>query len=406
MADSPVGRLGGLTPLQYAATPFMDKIARLGRCGSLVTIPEGFLPGSDIAILSILGYDIYKVYEGRGPLEVAGKGYEMQPYDLALRCNLVTIENGKIANHHGGHLTTREGDTLINFLQQNLGDDRVSFITGLQYRHTLIIRNGNKNIECRPPHDFRGHSWHDCLPRPLINSTTHSADRIYPEESARLISRLIYDSQALLESHPLNLKRKAEGLPPANSIWPWGGGYKPEMPLLSQKFDSIKSGAVISAVNLIKGIGRYAGLDIINVSGATGSPDTNYKGKAAAAIDALRKYDFVFLHIEAPDEASHDGNLDLKIKTIEKIDSLVTRPIFEAIESQKFDFHDTVSIAILPDHPTSVELRTHTSGPVPFAIWHPGIAPDKVSAFDEISCCNGAFKALYLTEFFDHFMNS
>lgn len=405
MADHPVDRIGGLTPLQYAHTPYIDKIAALGQCGQLVTIPDGFQPGSEVANTAILGYDLNKVYEGRGPLEAASIGYEMEPDDLALRCNIVTLDDGRILNHHGGHLTTDEGDELIMHLQRNLGNDRVRFITGTQYRHLLIIKGGNKNIDFCPPHDFPGSIWRDCLPKPG-HCKTEYGDRMSEGETVDLLNDLIVKSQSLLSSHPLNLRRVAHGLLPANSIWPWGGGYRPSMLTLSRRFPEIKSGAVISAVDLIKGIGHYAGLDIINVPGATGLADTNYEGKACRTIEALKKYDFVFLHIEASDEAGHDGDLDLKIKTIENLDARIVGPIFEAVQSACCDFGDTVSIALLPDHPTPVELRTHVSEPVPFAIWHPGISSDDVIAFDETSCAKGRFGTLYLNEFIENFMVS
>ncbi len=405
MADHPVDRIGGLTPLQYARTPYMDRIAALGQCGQLITIPDGFHPGSEVANTAILGYDLNEVYEGRGPLEAASIGYEMEPDDLALRCNIVSLEDGRILNHHGGHLTTEEGDELIKHLQKNLGSDKVSFITGTQYRHLMIIKGGNKNIVFCPPHDFPGSIWRDCMPR-AAHSEKHHDGRMTADETVDLLHHLILKSQSLLQSHPLNLKHRAEGIPPANSIWPWGGGYRPSMLTLSRRFPEIKNGAVISAVDLIKGIGHYAGLDIINVPGATGMADTNYEGKASCTIEALKKYDFVFLHIEASDEAGHDGDLDLKIKTIENLDTRIVRPIFEAVQSATCDFGDTVSIALLPDHPTPVELRTHVSEPVPFAIWHPGIICDEVISYDEVSCAKGHFKTLHLNEFIDNFMVS
>lgn len=405
MADHPVDRIGGLTPLQYAHTPYIDRLAALGQCGQLVTIPDGFQPGSEVANTAILGYDLNKVYEGRGPLEAASIGYEMEPDDLALRCNIITLDGGRILNHHGGHLSTKEGDELIQHLQRNLGSDRVRFITGTQYRHLLIIKGGNKNIDFCPPHDFPGSLWRDCMPKPG-KSKTEYGDRMSAEETVELLNDLIVKSQSLLSSHPLNLRHYAEDRPPANSIWPWGGGYRPSMITLSRRFPEIKSGAVISAVDLIKGIGHYAGLDIINVPGATGLADTNYEGKACHTIEALKKYDFVFLHIEASDEAGHDGDLELKIKTIENLDSRIVRPIFEAVHSASCDFGDTVSIALLPDHPTPVEIRTHVSEPVPFAIWHPGISSDDITTFDETSCAKGRFGTLFLNEFIDNFMVS
>lgn len=397
MADHPVDRLNGKTLLQYADTPYMDMIARMGRTGMLKTIPDGFHPGSEIANATILGYDMNKVYEGRGPLEAASIGYEMRPEDMAMRCNIVTLDNGLIKNHHGGHLTTAEGRMLINFIDEKLGSDTVRFIPGIQYRHLLIIRNGNKLIECAPPHDHPNERWTELMVRPTKNAPSEEG-KMTAQETADLINNLILESQGLLKNHPFNVNRKEK----ANSIWPWSGGYRPEMKKLSDMYNETKHGSVISAVDLIRGIGRYAGLDTINVNGATGLYDTNYEGKAAAALEALRAGDFVFLHIEASDEAGHDGDLELKLKTIENLDKRIVKPIYEEVSQ----WSEPVCIAIMPDHPTPVETRTHTSEPVPFAIWHKGITPDNVTTFDETSCKEGIFGTLVLTEFMNMFMKT
>ena len=389
MADHPVERLGGKTLLQYARTPYMDRLARLGRCGRLVTVPDGFQPGSEVANTAILGYDLNRVYEGRGPLEAASIGYEMGPDDLALRCNLITLADGKIQNHHGGHLTTEEGDTLIRYLDEHLGNDRVHFVTGIQYRHLLIIRGGNKHVVCAPPHDHPGEAWRDLLPVP---SPTEAGG----EATARLLTDLILRSQELLERHPMNATRRVK----ANSIWPWGGGYRPQMQTLSELYPQMRRGSVISAVDLIRGIGHYAGLDIIKVPGATGLSDTNYEGKADAALRALSAQDFVFLHIEASDEAGHDGDLDLKLRTIKNLDSRIVGPIYEATRQ----WAEPVCIAVLPDHPTPVEVRTHVSEPVPFLIYYKGITPDTVERYDEVSCVDGAYGLLRLQEFMQTLM--
>ena len=387
MADHPVDRLGGKTLLQHAKTPYMDLLARMGRNGRLLTVPEGFQPGSEVANATILGYDMRKCYEGRGPLEAASIGYDMAPDELALRCNLITIEDGKIKNHHGGHLETEEGKVLIQFLNEQLGNDRVKFIPGIQYRHLLIIKEGKKGFECAPPHDHPGEEWEGLLPKG-------------ENETVDQIVNLIKQSQELLAKHPLNEKRKAEGKVPANSIWPWGGGYRPKMATLSETFPQVKQGAVISAVDLIKGIGRYAGLESINVEGATGLYNTNYEGKAKAAIEALRKDDFVFLHVEASDEAGHDGDLELKLHTIEDLDSRIIGPIYEEVKT----WDEPVCISVLPDHPTPVEIRTHIAEPVPFLIWHRDIEPDEVQQFDEISAVSGSYGLLRESEFIRCFM--
>ena len=310
MADHAIDQLGGKTPLQYADTPYMNFLAKQGKTGMLNTIPDGFLPGSEVANTAILGYDLNKVYEGRGPLEAASIGYEMQPNDMAIRCNIIELANGRIKNHHGGHLTTEEGDLLIKFLDKELGNDQVKFITGIQYRHLLVIKNGNKHITCAPPHDHPNEEWKPLLVKPEEGYTEYNSDRMTPQATADLLNDLIIKSQSLLANHPFNRQRTEK----ANSIWPWSGGYRPSMSTLMQLYPDIKSGSVISAVDLIRGIGHYAGLDIIKVPGATGLANTNYEGKASAAIEALKKQDFVFLHIEASDEAGHDGDLELKLQ--------------------------------------------------------------------------------------------
>lgn len=402
MADHAVERLGGKTLLQYANTPYMDKLARMGRCGRMVTIPDGFHPGSEVANTAILGYDLNDVYEGRGPLEAASIGYEMAPDDMAMRCNIINLTDGLIKNHHGGHLTTEEGDMLIKYLDEHLGNDDIKFITGIQYRHLLIIRNGNKHIECAPPHDHPNEEWRGLLVRPEEGwADRHDGDRMTAQETADIINDLIIRSQELLEAHPFNTARKAQGIDMANSIWPWSGGYRPSMQTLSQMYPQIKRGDVISAVDLIRGIGHYAGLNNIIVDGATGLADTNYEGKAAAAIEALRNDDFVFLHIEASDEAGHDGDLELKLRTIENLDKRAVGPIYEAVRQWT---DEPVCIAVMPDHPTPVEIRTHVKEPVPFLIWHPGITPDDVQCYDEISCVGGSYGLLRLQQFMNEFM--
>lgn len=394
MADHAVERLGGKTLLEYANTPNMDNLARIGRTGRLATVPDGFLPGSEVANATILGYDMNKVYEGRGPLEAASIGYEMEPGDLALRCNIICLENGKIKNHHGGHLTTDESTELIDLLNERLGSDRVRFVKGIQYRHLLIIKGGNKYINCAPPHDHPNEEWRKLLIRPEKGHEHEALD------TATLLNELIIKSQDVLYNAPLNVKRRADGKDEANSIWPWGGGYRPQMKTLSEMYPQIKRGDVISAVDLIRGIGHYAGLHNIIVPGATGLADTNYEGKTQAAIEALRKDDFVFLHIEASDEAGHDGDLELKLRTIENLDRRVVGPIFE--EVSKWD--EPVAIAVMPDHPTPVEIRTHVKEPVPFIVWYPGISPDSVQTYSEVSCVSGSYGMLHLTEFMNEFM--
>lgn len=412
MADHPVERLGGKTLLQFADVPNMDALACNGRTGRLVTIPDGFSPGSDVANSVILGYDQEKVYEGRGPLEAASIGYEMRPGDLALRVSLISVdERGRIVNHHGGHVTTQESIRLIDSLNAELADDRLHFYAGSQYRHLLVIKGGNKHIECALPHDSINKDWHGLLVRPkegyepsgddcYFDSLGMKHNRLSPEETSDILNDLILKSQGLLEKHKVNINRRSCGLPPANLIWPWGGGYRPSMLTLSEKYPEVRSGAVVSADNLIRGIGQYAGLKVVDVDGATGFADTNYEGKAKAAIDALRTDDFVFLHIEASDEAGHDGDLKLKLKTIEDIDLRVMGTIC----SELSDWKEPVCIALLPDHPTPVEMRTHVNEPVPFLVYYHGIKPDSVSCYDEQSCMSGSYGLLRLQEFMEEIM--
>ena len=414
MADHKVERLNNKTLLQYARPEYMNRLAREGRCGRLITVPEGFPPGSEVANTAILGYDLNKVYEGRGPLEAASIGYNMADDDFAIRCNIITLENGKIITHNGGNLETDDAQVLIDYLNEHLakpinetqGCERVKFICGIQYRHLLIIKGGNKHIVCAPPHDHPNEAWRPLLVKPASEGEaalglTNDAE-LTPQQTADLINELILRSQSLLAAHPFNQKRSKQGERQANSIWPWSGGYRPSMQTLMQQFPEIKSGAVISAVDLIQGIGRYAGLRIIKVPGATGLANTNYEGKAQAAIDALKTDDFVFVHVEATDEAGHDGDLDLKLKAIDYLDQRLIKPIIKAIE----EMNEPVSVAILPDHPTPVELRIHVNEPVPFIIWHRDIEPDSVEFYDEESCVSGSYGLLRLQEFMQAFVNS
>lgn len=402
MADHPVERLGGKTLLQYADTPYMDMLAKNGRTGRLITIPEGFQPGSEVANTAILGYDLNEVYEGRGPLEAASIGYDMRTDDMAMRCNIITLADGRIKNHHGGHLTTEQSDILIKYLDRQLGNEDIKFITGIQYRHLLIIRGGNKHIVCAPPHDHPEEEWRQLMVRPEQGwENRRDGDRMTAQQTADIINTLILKSQQLLEQHPFNKERAAQQKDAANSIWPWSGGYRPKMDTLQQMYPQIKEGDVISAVDLIRGIGRYAGLNRVTVEGMTGLADTNYENKAQAAIDMLRQHDFVYLHVEASDEAGHDGDLELKLKTIENLDRRIVKPVYEEVST----WTDTpVCIAILPDHPTPVELRIHVAEPVPFIIWHPGITPDGVETYDEVSCVSGSYGLLRLEEFMNKFM--
>ncbi len=391
MADWAVKSLNNQTLLQHAHTPYMDMLARKGRTGRLITVAPGFHPGSEVANMSVIGYNLPKVYEGRGPLEAASIGVNLKPGEMAMRCNLVCIEGEILKNHSSGHVTTEEADELIKFLQQELGDDRVHFYTGVQYRHLLVVNGGNKQLDCTPPHDVPLKPFRPLLVKPLVPEAKETAD---------LLNDLILKSQELLHNHPVNLRRIAAGKDPANSIWPWSPGYRPQMEPLSVTYPAIRKGSVISAVDLIKGIGYYAGLRNIDVEGATGLYDTNYEGKVEAALKALKDEDFVYLHIEASDEAGHEGDIPLKLRTIENLDSRVVCPVYEAVKS----WSEPVAIAVLPDHPTPCELRTHTAEPVPFLIYYPGIEPDSVQRFDEIACVDGVYGLMKENEFMNEFM--
>ncbi|HOU69100.1 MAG TPA: cofactor-independent phosphoglycerate mutase [Paludibacteraceae bacterium] len=385
MADEPIESLGNKTILQAANIPTMDKLAAMGRNGRLITVPEGFHPGSEIANLEVLGYDVNKVFEGRGSLEAASMGVPIEPGEMAMRCNIICIENEKIKNHSAGHISNEEAYQLIDFLNEKLGSDKVRFFPGISYRHLLKIKGGDKRVSCTPPHDVPGTPFCDVMVK---------ADCPEAQSTADLLNDLILRSQELLSKHPVNLKRMAEGKDPANSIWPWSAGYKPNMKTLLETY-GLKSGAVISAVDLIKGIGVYAGLKPIEVEGATGLYDTNYEGKTQAAIDALKKNDFVYLHIEASDEAGHEGDVSLKLKTVEFLENRVVKPIFE--EVSKWD--EPVAIAVLPDHPTPCRIRTHIAAPVPFLIYKPGVEPDAVQKYDEESAKEGSYGTLTGEEF-------
>ncbi len=388
MADRRIERLGCKTLLQYSDTPYMDLLAREGRTGKLYTIPNGFKPGSDVAILSILGYDLNKVYEGRGALEVAASGYEMQPDDMAVRCNLARFDNGIITSHNGDGIDTEDADSIIDFLNARLGDDRMYFIKGIQYRHTLIIKGGNKHIECAMPHEHIGDEWRKLLVKSEKGWENISDNgRMTGQQTADLLNEIMLKTHNLLKEYGRNNEKKGIKHPNANAMLMWGAGYKPNMNPLRDMFPLIKKGSVISAVNLVRGIGQYAGLKNIIVSGATGLYNTNYDGKVHAALEAIKRNDFVFLHIEASDEAGHSGDLKLKIRTIEDFDKKIIKPIYESIK----ECSEEVCISVMPDHYTPVELRTHTSEPVPFLIWHNNIKPDNVQSYDEKSCSAGYY---------------
>jgi len=384
MADHPIKKLGNRTPLQAANIPNIDKLAKMGRCGLFQSVPLDMPPGSEVANLAVLGYDVHKVYEGRGVLEGASMGVEIKEGDLAMRCNLICIEDDKIKNHSSGHISTEESHILIDFLNEKLANEIIEFHKGISFRHLLVIKGGNNDLMFTPPHDVPGTRFKDVMIKPTSSNGN---------ETCNLLNDLILKSQELLKDHPVNLKRVAEGKDPANSVWFWSSGYKPSMRTLNDKYGI--SGAVISAVDIIKGLGVYAGMDVIEVEGATGLTDTNYEGKAQAAVEAIKTHDLVYLHVEATDEAGHAGDVDLKIKALEYLDARVVKYVYEATSNMEED----VTIAVLPDHATPCEIRTHTHDAIPFIIYNPNYEADDITEYDEESCKNGGFGMIEEDEF-------
>lgn len=379
-SDYPIEKLGGKTPLMAAHTPNIDALCALSRCGLLKTVPDDMPPGSEIANMAVLGYNVHEVYQGRGVLEAASMGVDLKTDDLAMRCNLICIdETGKIKNHSAGHITTPEAHELIDFLNQKLANDHFRFHPGVSYRHLFVLNKGSNQVKCTPPHDVPGTAFREVMVK---------AASAEGSKTAELLNELILKSQALLPNHPVNKARIVAGKDPANSVWFWSPGYRPKMKTFMELYG--KTGAVISAVDLIYGIGAYAGFKPIKVPGSTGLYDTNYEGKAKAAVDALNEVDLVYLHIEASDEAGHEGDADLKVRTLEYLDQRVVKYIVEETARMK----EPVAIAILPDHPTPCALRTHVHDPVPFMIYHPGAEPDVVKEYNEESVRSGFYGLL------------
>ncbi|MFA5338870.1 MAG: cofactor-independent phosphoglycerate mutase [Candidatus Omnitrophota bacterium] len=389
MADYPIKELGNKTPLEAAKVPNMDFIAKNGRAGLVHTIPEGFAPASDVANLSIIGYDPAKYYSGRGPLEAANMGIKLGPDDIAFRCNLVTIDQERMADYSAGHITSEEAATLIKFLDKKLGSDMIKFYPGVSYRHLMIVRDGSlkealRATDCEPPHDITGMKIKSHLPK---------------GDGAKFLIKLMEDSRAILPDHEVNHVRIDLKENPADMIWLWGQGVETNMPKFRQKYGV--DGSVISAVDLIKGIGKTIGLNVINVPGATGYYDTNYQGKAKYAIDSLKDRDFVFVHVEAPDEAGHNGDLRAKIVAIENFDRFIVGALLEKFKKQK-DFR----IMVLPDHDTPVSLRTHTAEPVPFAVFGKGIEPNNAAEYSEAAAKATGLAFGHGHELMEYFMKS
>ena len=370
MADFPIKELNGKTPLQMADIPNMDLIASKGVSGLLKTVPDNMHPGSDVANLSIMGYNPGEYYTGRGPLEAASIGAKLKEGDVAFRCNFITEENGLLADFNAGHISTAEASELIESLKQKFYQYG-KFYLGTSYRHLFILKDSNSaSLNSTPPHDVVGEPIKDHLLKPADN------------KNAVLLNMIMEESKNLLKNHPLNEKRVEDGKKPANMIWLWGQGVKPSMPSFKDKYGL--NGATITGVDLVKGLGVYMGLTNINVPGATGYFDTDYCGKAKNALEALKTHDLVFVHVEAPDEAGHAGDLEEKIRAIERVDNRILGKLLDELP----DFGD-YSIAILPDHPTPLSLKTHTSDPVPCSMYSTTNSSDDVRVYDEFSVRNG-----------------
>ncbi|MBN2054741.1 cofactor-independent phosphoglycerate mutase [bacterium] len=386
MADYPVARLNGRTPLMVADKSAIDRIAREGRTGRFVSIEADLPTGSAVANLSVLGYDPHETFQGRGVLEAASMGVELAADDMAMRINLITIEEGELRSHSSGHITTEESTRLLAACQELLAANGARTHVGLSYRHLLVLPGGDPRVECAPPHDHIGERAEDLMVTPKTEAAAPTALRL---------NRIIRKSWEILAGHPVNQARREAGKLPANSLWPWSPGVRPKMHTMMERF-GIK-GAVISAVDLIKGLGVYAGMDVITVEGATGLYDTNYEGKADACLAALNDHDFVFVHVEATDEAGHERNLELKIKCIEMFDRRLIQRVMDGIERRGTE----VTYAVLPDHPTPVDLGIHVRDPVPVAIWNPTWPPDAVQVYDEDSVAGGALGLLRGAEFIE-----
>jgi 2,3-bisphosphoglycerate-independent phosphoglycerate mutase len=370
MSDYPVRELKDRTPLMCAKKPNMDFMAgHASHYGLCRTTVDSLPAGSDVANLAVMGYDPVEYYNGRGPLEAMSMGVKLRPDDVAFRCNLITVRDGLIADYSAGHVTSEEAASLIKYLDEAMGGDDVKFYPGVSYRHLLVLNGSCAGAVCDAPHDHMGEPVDSHLPR---------------GEGHELLTSMIKKSWELLGGHPINIKRVAEGKNPANSIWPWGQGRAPAMPTFKEKYGI--TGSVISAVDLIKGLGASAGLDVINVPGATGYFDTDYRAKAKYALKALEDKDFIFVHVEAPDEAGHEGMVSEKVKAIEDLDKMVVGPMLEGMR-RLGDFR----LMVLPDHPTPLSIKTHARDPVPYIIYDSRHNGDTGMTYDEKSAAGGLF---------------
>ncbi|MFZ0033578.1 MAG: cofactor-independent phosphoglycerate mutase [Sedimentisphaerales bacterium] len=383
-ADEPLEQLVGKTILQVAQTPNMDKISTEGKLGLVRTIPAGMEPGSDVAQMCLLGYDPKQYYSGRAPIEAVARNIKLSANDWVFRCNLVTICDGKMEDHSAGHISTEEGSKLIKDLNEQLSNEKFRFYPGVSYRHLLVFKDADFDVKTYPPHDFIGTAVEKILPR---------------GKGAEVLIDLIGRSQQLFINHDINKVKKDLGENQVSSIWLWGQGKKARMESFKKRFGL--NGAAITAVDLVKGLAMLIGFDLINVPGATGFVDTNYQGKASAAIEALDKYDIVFIHIEAPDEAGHNGSIEMKKKAIEQIDKYIVGPVLEALQG-----YESWRILVLPDHPTPISSRSHSAGPVPFAMAGTHISGILHTTFNEDDAAKSGIKIENGFELMEYFLKS
>ena len=383
-ADEPLEQFGKRTVLEAAETPNMDRISTQGRQGLVRTVPADMEPGSDVAQMSLLGYDPRRYYSGRAPIEAVARNIKLSLDDWVFRCNLVTIADGKMADHSAGHISTAEADKLIGELDNRLGNEQMCFYTGVSYRHLVVFKGLIFDVQTYPPHDYIGTAIEKLLPR---------------GKGAELLIDLMARSQQLFTNHDINRVRKDLGENQVSSIWLWGQGKRTQMERFQKRF-GIK-GAAIAAVDLVKGLSKLIGFDLIDVPGATGFVDTNYQGKASAAVEALDEYDIVFVHIEAPDEASHNGNAEMKKKAIEQIDKCIVGPVFEALQN-----YGSWRILVMPDHPTPVRTRAHSSEPVPFAMAGGNINGILHARFSEANAAKSGFRISNGSELMEYFLKS
>jgi len=383
-ADEPLEQFDNKTVLQVAEIPNMDKISTQGRQGLVRTIPVDMEPGSDVAQMSLLGYDPRRYYSGRAPIEAVARNIELSADDWVFRCNLVTISDGKMADHSAGHISTEEAGKLIDELNDQFGNEQIHFYAGVSYRHLLVFKGRDFDVQTHPPHDCIGKAVEKILPR---------------GKGAEMLIDLMARSQQLFNSHDINKVRKDLGENQVSSIWLWGQGKKARMESFEKRFGV--RGATITAVDLAKGLSMLIGFDLIDVPGATGFVNTNYRGKASAAIEALDKYDLVFVHIEAPDEASHNGSVEMKKKAVEQIDKYIVGPVFEALQG-----YESWRILVAPDHPTPIRNRAHSPEPVPFAMAGTDISGILHTTFCEANAARSGFRIDNGCDLMEYFLKS